>query len=134
MTTTTPQITWRVEHKCVYYIKYGKHQQSAQHTSPQSRVIVQQHLFMEYISLSWYVILFLSVFPWQRVASIEITEPRVPINKVEVVTSKHLSPLPWLDWPLRNICITDDNRYFRKRLSQSQSRPSFLILDLLPDS
>ena len=92
----------------------------------------QQHLHMEYISLRWYDIpdlWFLSGFPWQRVAANkEATEPRVPFDKVEVITSKILRSPTWLGGPLWNICVTNDHGYVPLVVNTSRSFPhSWLI-------
>ena len=56
-------------------------------------------------------------------ANKEDTEPRVPFGKVEVITSKILRSPPWLGWPFRNICVTNDHGYVPLVVSTSRSFP-----------
>ena len=53
----------------------------------------------------------------------EDTEPRVPFDKVEVITSKILRSPPWLGWPLWNICVTNDHGYIPLVVNTSRSFP-----------
>jgi hypothetical protein len=48
---------------------------------------------------------------------------RVPFGKVEVITSKILRSPPWLDWPLWNICVTNDHGYVPFVVNTSRSFP-----------
>jgi hypothetical protein len=41
----------------------------------------------------------------------KLRNQRFPFGKVEVITSKILRLLPWLGWPLWNICVTNDHGY-----------------------
>jgi hypothetical protein len=61
----------------------------------------QQHLHMKYISLIW------SYIP----------------EHVEIIASKVVQSPPWLCWPLRNICITNDHGYVPLDVSTSRSFP-----------
>ena len=61
----------------------------------------QQHLHMKYISLIW------SYIP----------------EHVEIIASKVVRSPPWLCWPLRNICITNDHGYVPLDVSTSRSFP-----------
>jgi hypothetical protein len=88
----------------------------------------QQHLHMEYISLSWYAIPEL-VVPIRVAANKEATESRIPLGKVEVITSKSLRWPPWLGWPLWNISGRNDHGY--APLVETLPGP-FLIHDLSP--
>jgi hypothetical protein len=67
---------------------------------------------------------FLSGFPWKRVAANkEATEPRFPLGKVEVLSSKILWSPPWLVGPLWNICVTNDHAYVPLVVNTSRSFP-----------
>ena len=58
----------------------------------------------------------------------EATEPRVPLDYIEVITSKVLRSPPWYGWPLWNICVTNDHGYISFVVSTSRSFPhSWLI-------
>ena len=65
---------------------------------------------------------FLSEFPWQRVAANkEVIEPRI-------ITLKVLRSPPWLDWPLWNICVTNDHGYLPLLVNTSRSFPRSLFI------
>ena len=53
----------------------------------------------------------------------EATEPRSPLGTVEVITLKVLRSLPWLGWPLWNICFTNDHGYIPLVVNTSRSFP-----------
>ena len=61
----------------------------------------QQHLHMKYISVIW------SYIP----------------EHVEIIALKVVRSPPWLCWPLRNICITNDHGYVPIDVSTSRSFP-----------
>ena len=56
-------------------------------------------------------------------ASKEATESRVPLGKVEVITSKILRSPSWLGWPLLNICATNDHGYVPLAVNTFRSFP-----------
>jgi hypothetical protein len=56
-------------------------------------------------------------------ANKEAIEPKVPFSKVEVITSTILLSSPWLGWPLRNICVTNDHGYAPLVVSTSRFFP-----------
>ena len=88
----------------------------------------QQHLHMQYISLSWYDIPEL-VVPI-RISLIEgCCKQWSYWSKVEVITSEILRSPPWLGWPLWNICVvTNDQEYVPLVVSTPGSFPhSWLI-------
>jgi hypothetical protein len=66
----------------------------------------QQHLHMKYISLIW------SYIP----------------EHVEIIASKVVRSPPWLCWPLRNICITNDHGYVPLDVSTSRSFPRWRLI------
>ena len=66
----------------------------------------QQHLHMKYISLIW------SYIP----------------EHVEIIASKVVRSPPWLCWPLRNICITNDHGYVPIDGSKSRSFPRSCLI------
>jgi hypothetical protein len=66
----------------------------------------QQHLHMKYISL------ILSYIP----------------EHVEIIASKVVRSPPWLCWPLRNICITNDHGYVPLDVSTSRSFPHSCLI------
>ena len=87
---------------------------------------------MKYISLSWYdipdFVVPIRISLTRVAANKEATEPRVPFGKVEIITSKTLRSPPWLDWPLWDICVTNDHGYVTLVVNTSRSFPhSWLI-------
>ena len=85
---------------------------------------------MEYISLRWYDI-YQDFLDREVAANKEVTEPRVPFGKVEVITSKCCSRHPWLTvmeylchkWP--PICSTC-RKHFLRSFSHSRLITGFV--------
>jgi len=86
-------------------------------------IIYRSYILVKATIKMFVVYLFLVRFFTMIVWLIGAAESRVPLGKVEVITSKILWSPPWLGWPLWNICVTNDHRYVPLVVNTSQSFP-----------
>jgi hypothetical protein len=94
------------------------------HISQLIRYSSRTYIWSTYFSVDtiFQTLCFLSGFPRYTVAANkDATEPRVPLGKVEIITSNVLRSPPWFGWPLWNICVTKDYGYVPLVLSTSWS-------------